>query len=126
MTERELILSLRKGDFIVTPFKSGGPGGQHRNKTSTAIRIVHPASGARAESSEHKSQDQNRKTAWRRLRETDTFQLWFRKAIADACLSSEQRRLIELSIDRFVERQMAPDNILTEVQDESGKWVTVP
>lgn len=126
MADKELILSLRKSDFIVTFFKSSGPGGQHRNKTSTACRIVHPASGARAEAAEHKSQDQNKKAAWARLRETDTFQMWLRKAIADASLTSDQRRALERTINERVERQMAPDLIVTEVQDERGNWVTMP
>lgn len=126
MSDRDLILSLRKSDFIVTPFRGSGPGGQHRNKTATAIRIIHPASGARAEAQEHKSQDQNRKEAWKRLRNTNTFQTWLRKAIAEAQLTADQRRALEADILRRVEAQMAPDLILVEVQDDNGKWVPMP
>lgn len=126
MAERELILSLRKNDFIVTPFKSSGPGGQHRNKTATAIRIVHPASGARAEATEHKSQAQNKRAAWERLQETSLFKLWLRKSIAEASLSADQRKAREKSIAQAVERQMTPDKIIAEVQDETGKWVPMP
>jgi protein subunit release factor B len=123
MTDRDLILSLRKGDFVVTPFRGSGPGGQHRNKTATAIRIVHPASGARAESQEHKSQDQNKKAAWKRLRETDVFQLWLRKAIAEASLTAEQRDRMQQAINDAVERQMTPDKIKIETLAENGTWV---
>ncbi len=126
MADRELILSLRKSDFVVTFFKSSGPGGQHRNKTATAARIVHPASGARAEAAEHKSQDQNRKAAWKRLREAEKFQTWLKRAIAEAQLTSDQRRALEQDINRRVERQMSDELILTEIQDESGKWVPMP
>lgn len=126
MAERELILSLRKNDFIVTPFKSSGPGGQHRNKTATAIRIVHPASGARAEATEHKSQAQNKRAAWERLQETSLFRLWLRKSIAEASLTADQRKAREKAIAQAVERQMTPDKIITEVQDETGKWVPMP
>lgn len=122
MTERERILSLRKKDFIITPFKSSGPGGQSRNKTSTAIRIIHPASGARVEATEHKSQHQNKLAAWKRLRESDTFQMWLRKAIAEASISADQRRKREQDIAIAVERQMTDENILVEIQDESGDW----
>jgi protein subunit release factor B len=126
MTERTPILSLRKKDFVVTPFKSSGPGGQNRNKNATAIRIVHSASGARAEAAEHKSQDQNRKAAWKRLQETETFRTWLRKAIADASLSASERREVEQRIIRLVERQMNPELILVEVKDEEGNWVPMP
>lgn len=126
MSSRDLILSLRKSDFVVTPFRSSGPGGQHRNKTATAIRIVHPASGARAEATEHKSQDQNKKAAWKRLRESDVFQTWLRKAIAEASLTAQQKRALEDATLRRVEQQMNPKLILVEVKDEDGNWVPMP
>ncbi len=48
-------------------YRSGGPGGQHRNKTETAVRLVHRASGITVTASEHRSQAQNRELAWQRL-----------------------------------------------------------
>lgn len=123
---RDLILSLRKSDFVVTYFKSSGPGGQHRNKTETACRIVHPDSGARAEASEHKSQDQNRKAAWKRLRESEVFQTWLRKAIAEASMTKDQKEALERATLRRVEEQMKPKLILVEVKDENGNWIPMP
>lgn len=125
-TDRDLILSLRKSDFVVTPFKSSGPGGQHRNKTATAIRIEHPASGARAEATESRSQDQNKKAAWKRLRETETFQAWLKRAIAEASLTNQQKRALEEATLRRVEAQMQPKLILIEVKDDNGNWVPMP
>ena len=49
--------------------RRGGPGGQHRNKTSTTIVLEHRASGIVAEASERRSQVDNRRVALRRLRE---------------------------------------------------------
>lgn len=49
--------------------KRGGPGGQHRNKTSTTIVLLHRPSGIYAEASERRSQADNRRVALRRLRE---------------------------------------------------------
>lgn len=48
--------------------RGGGPGGQHRNKVETAIRIVHRPTALRGEASERRSQEQNRKMALFRLR----------------------------------------------------------
>ena len=49
-------------------FRGSGPGGQKRNKTSSAVRFVHIPSGIEAVSSESRSQASNRESALRRLR----------------------------------------------------------
>ena len=49
-------------------FRASGPGGQHRNRNDTAVRLVHGPSGARAQGTERRSQAQNRANALRRLR----------------------------------------------------------
>jgi hypothetical protein len=49
-------------------FKSGGPGGQKRNKTSSAARMTHVATGLSAHSSDFRSQVENRIRALHRLR----------------------------------------------------------
>ena len=58
--------SLEK-EVQITFFRGGGPGGQHRNKTQTGVRILHPPSGVRVSASERRSQSQNRKLAFERL-----------------------------------------------------------
>lgn len=47
--------------------KTGGPGGQKRNKTSSAVRLVHRPTGLSVESSEHRSQRINLARALQRL-----------------------------------------------------------
>ncbi len=49
-------------------FRGSGPGGQKRNKTSSAVRFVHIPSGIEAVASESRSQARNREFALRRLR----------------------------------------------------------
>jgi protein subunit release factor A len=51
-----------------TFFVGGGPGGQHRNKTASAVRLVHGATGVTVTATERRSQAQNRSAALERLR----------------------------------------------------------
>ena len=48
--------------------RASGPGGQHRNKVETAIRITHRPSGVTAWASERRSQAENQRVALFRLR----------------------------------------------------------
>jgi hypothetical protein len=52
----------------VETFRGPGPGGQKRNKTSSAVRITNAPSGLAAVAGESRSQSQNKSTALRRLR----------------------------------------------------------
>jgi ribosome-associated protein len=56
------------GACEVFTFVGGGPGGQHRNKTASAVRLVHPATGVIVTATERRSQARNRSTALERLR----------------------------------------------------------
>lgn len=64
---KELIFSARRKDFRVDTFASGGPGGQHQNKTESGVRITHINTGLTAECRESRSQHMNKATAFRRL-----------------------------------------------------------
>ena len=50
-------------------FNAGGPGGQHRNKTESGVRLTHPPTGVTVSATERRSQVQNRGAALVRLRE---------------------------------------------------------
>jgi hypothetical protein len=53
----------------VDTYRASGPGGQKRNKTSSAVRIRHEPSGLIVIAEESRSQHENRARALRRLRE---------------------------------------------------------
>ena len=64
-TDRETLEKEAEVSFV----RAGGPGGQHRNKTETGVRIVHPPSGVTVQATERRSQSQNRDLAFERLAE---------------------------------------------------------
>jgi hypothetical protein len=53
----------------VDTYRASGPGGQKRNKTSSAVRLRHPPSGLIVIAEESRSQHENRTRALRRLRQ---------------------------------------------------------
>src|SRR5438874_12507922 len=56
-------------------YRASGPGGQKRNKTSSAVRLRHPPSGLIVIAEESRSQHENKARALRRLRQALYLQL---------------------------------------------------
>lgn len=56
-------------DCTVDNYRASGPGGQKRNKTSSAVRLRHQPSGLVITAEESRSQHDNKAKALRRLRE---------------------------------------------------------
>lgn len=114
--KKQLVLSLskEKGDFVVETFSGSGAGGQNRNRKQKCVRIKHPASGAVATATEERSLEQNKKKAFRRLLETDTFKKWYKIAVSKACGMMDD-------IDKTVDKMLKKENLKIEVK-EDGKY----
>ena len=72
MLSRKQLLELGDEDLLrqcrEETYRASGPGGQHRNKTDSAVRLTVLDGAAVASCADHRSQHRNRSEALRRLR----------------------------------------------------------
>src|SRR5262245_16138560 len=61
-------VDIRDEDLDWQTFRSGGAGGQHVNKTESAVRVIHKPSGIEVKCQMERSQHKNRSTALKMLR----------------------------------------------------------
>jgi protein subunit release factor B len=112
---KHLLFSLTAKDFKVQTFCTGGNGGQHRNAKQNGVRIIHPASGARAEHRDGRDQAKNKAEAFRKIVETSEFKAWHK-------LECAKRLGLVREAEAVVEEAMKPHNLRIEIKDTEGKW----
>lgn len=116
MKEKKLLFSLTKKDFVVQTFCTGGPGGQHKNAKQNGVRIIHPASGARAEHRDGRDQCRNRSAAFTKLMNNETFKNWHKAEVA-------RRTGLGIYIERRVDEAMLDHNLRVEFYKPEEKLI---
>ena len=105
--------SVGGNDLKWDTFRCGGKGGQNVNKRDTGARVTHVPSGISHEGREERSQEQNKRSALRKLAADPKFQLWCRMQYAAKKEGYD-------SMARKVDQAMADHNLRIEITEVCG------
>ena len=102
-------------ECTVDTFRSSGPGGQHVNKTETAVRLTHQPSGVTVTSREERSQYRNKKLCLEKLRRRIEL-LNFRpaKRIATRAKRGARNRTLAAKAKRSLLKQLRTKQVTEE------------
>ncbi len=105
-------IDLKPDDYRIDKFHASGPGGQHVNKTESAIRLTHHESGIVVQCQDEKSQHKNLAKALRELKA----RLYDRKRQEETRKRADQRKTLIGSGDRSqrIRTYNFPENRITD------------
>ncbi len=110
----QLLFSVTKKDLIRQTFAAGGKGGQKQNSTNSAVRFIHPPSGAAGEARDSRHQYQNERQAFLRMAESPEFKRWHKIECARRIGGAETPEQTMARVDRMIEDGLKSGDILIE------------
>ena len=113
--ERQLLFSVTANDCEWSYTRGSGPGGQKKNKTSSAVHCKHKASGAKGYSEATRSQLENKRDAFVKMVNTDEFTHWHK-------METMRRTGLMADIDAKVAEELTKTKIEVRID---GKWTEV-
>ncbi len=92
--ESDVDVAIEDKDLVVDTYRASGPGGQHMQKTDSAVRITHTPTGIVAQCQNERSQYQNKQTALKILK-ARLFELEREKKESEIQKHSSEKKKIE-------------------------------